>query len=436
MSKIHFKDQIYYSSGHKLHNFIESMLHVKPSGRVFRVIDQKNEIVKRYRSKFTKRDYVVSGLKVAFFIASLGIGYLGFLGAKKLERNNHNFTIAKKKKVAKTAAVAASAKALNPVVSISAKSEKNEAKEQKKRLRAWNEKFIAAGPKTPDESLSRRHRSDMQKFRVELYRETQQFCRNGYFIGDKLCKLDKGLTKSMKAGTVTESYDLPIDLDSYPTYDTVITVEDRDVCDLAKEFLDEGLNPVALNLANAHEPGGGVKAGCGAQEESIFRRSNYYQATSGRKSEFYPIKKGNVIYTPDVQVFRTKETDFKQRKRKAGYQLTKPYPMSFIAAAGYDLRSENVSSKTFEKGTRRNIQCILQSALRNRHDSIVLGALGAGAFKNDPVKVATMFKEALDGEFKGKFKKVSFAIIYGEDTKEKDGTLRPGLLSTFSEILT
>lgn len=412
------------------------MLHIKSSGRVFRVIDQKNETVKRYRSKFTKSDYVVSGLKVAFFIASLGIGYLGFLGAKKLERNSHHFTIAKKKKVAKKAIVVASAKDLNKAILASAKSKKNEAKEQKKQLRAWNKKFIAAGPKTPDEPLSRKHRSDMQKFRVELYRETQQFCRNGYFIGDKLCKLDKGLTESMKAGTVTESYDLPIDLDEYPTYDdAVVTVEDRDVCDLAKEFLDEGLNPVALNLANAHEPGGGVKSGCGAQEESIFRRSNYYQAAEGRKSDFYPIKKGNVIYSPSVQIFRTKETDFKQVKRKAGYQLTEAYPMSFIAAAGYDLRCEKVSDKTFEKGTKRNIRCILQTALRHGHDSIVLGALGAGAFKNDPVKVATWFNEALKGEFKGKFKKVSFAIIYGEDTTNKDGTVRPGLLSTFSEIL-
>lgn len=53
-----------------------------------------------------------------------------------------------------------------------------------------------------------------------------------------------------------------------------VSVNDIDCLVACKQVIDAGGNPVVLNLANILQPGGCVESGSGAQEESIFRRSN------------------------------------------------------------------------------------------------------------------------------------------------------------------
>ena len=44
-------------------------------------------------------------------------------------------------------------------------------------------------------------------------------------------------------------------------------------------------------------------------------------------------------------------------------------------------------------------------------DSLVLGAWGAGVFRNDPVMVADIFKQLLARDFAGIVRRVVFAVI-------------------------
>ena len=44
------------------------------------------------------------------------------------------------------------------------------------------------------------------------------------------------------------------------------------------------------------------------------------------------------------------------------------------------------------------------------YDTLILGAWGCGAFGNDPERAAANFREALEGEFRGAFSKIIFAI--------------------------
>ena len=53
-----------------------------------------------------------------------------------------------------------------------------------------------------------------------------------------------------------------------------VSVKNVDCLQVCKELIDSGANPVVLNLADIVVPGGLVESGSGAQEESIFRRSN------------------------------------------------------------------------------------------------------------------------------------------------------------------
>ena len=55
-------------------------------------------------------------------------------------------------------------------------------------------------------------------------------------------------------------------------------------------------------------------------------------------------------------------------------------------------------------GHVRRILKILAIGVLHRHDSIVLGAWGCGAFGNDPDKIAELFERALGTNFRGAYR--------------------------------
>lgn len=166
-----------------------------------------------------------------------------------------------------------------------------------------------------------------------------------------------------------------------------------------------------LNFANPHEPGGGVKRGARAQEECLCRCSNLYNvlATEELTQFYYQWHKQNtnylfsdrVIYSPNIQIIKSDD-----------YQLLdSPFPVDVITCAApynvYGFDRELLKS-TYES----RITNILEAAIDNDVDTIVLGAFGCGAFHNPPELMAEAFKEILinRGYYKF-FENVVFAII-------------------------
>jgi uncharacterized protein (TIGR02452 family) len=58
----------------------------------------------------------------------------------------------------------------------------------------------------------------------------------------------------------------------------------------------------------------------------------------------------------------------------------------------------------------QRIHRVLSNAAIHRHETVILGAWGCGAFGNDSHEIATLFHEALTGAFRSVFAKVTFAI--------------------------
>ena len=54
---------------------------------------------------------------------------------------------------------------------------------------------------------------------------------------------------------------------------------------------------------------------------------------------------------------------------------------------------------------------MLSVGLLHRHDAIVLGAWGCGAFGNDPSLIAGLFKESIEKDVPGGYRKIVFAIV-------------------------
>ena len=63
------------------------------------------------------------------------------------------------------------------------------------------------------------------------------------------------------------------------------------------------------------------------------------------------------------------------------------------------------------------MRTILRIGLTHNHDSIVLSAFGAGAYRNPPKHIAELFTDVFkEPEFQNKYRQIAFAIIDNKNT--------------------
>jgi uncharacterized protein (TIGR02452 family) len=152
-------------------------------------------------------------------------------------------------------------------------------------------------------------------------------------------------------------------------------------------------NALVLNLADENYPGGSVDVGSGAQEEALFRRTNY---CSSLNVELYPIRNDEVIYSPGISVIKTNEqTEWDL------LDINNLPKISFIACPGIAypetiiVNDEKKLNKTDVKILKMKIVTIIQTAIKFNHDTIIFGALGCGAWRNPVKHIAQIFKQIL-----------------------------------------
>ncbi len=212
-----------------------------------------------------------------------------------------------------------------------------------------------------------------------------------------------------------------------------VHVSNSDSIDAARAVqLDTGETPLVLNMASWRTPGGGVTSGAGAQEESLFRRSDYFRSLyqfadyAAQYSEFgikpnptyrYPLdERSGAVYSPEVTVFRKGEA--------SGFAfLPEPFRLDFVAVAALNFHNSVSSLVRLPDGrlrlppdcagiTRTKIRTILRIACYSGHRRLVLSALGCGAFSNPPEHIAEIFQNVLnETEFAGCFSEIVFAVL-------------------------
>ena len=222
-----------------------------------------------------------------------------------------------------------------------------------------------------------------------------------------------------------------------PFTSTTVSVVNEDCLVLYEKLVSEGYKPLLLNMANATTPGGGYRKGDGAQEENLFRRSNYYQslnvevADKDQFNRFYCTPKGNLKKIADYAslypmeefgaIYTSPITGFRQTEDQ-GYALMKDplYNVCAIAMAAYrnpELKNQLLANKC-AVGTLKKIENIFSIAYHHGHDYLVLSALGCGAFQNPPDHVAMIFKSVIL-QYAGFFKQIYFAIVDDHNTGNK-----------------
>ena len=217
-----------------------------------------------------------------------------------------------------------------------------------------------------------------------------------------------------------------------PQFHTEVQVINQDCILATRDLVEQGYNPALLNMASLYHPGGGVLTGSSAQEEDLCRRSNlaislYQFSLPGgrygdladmvrvkRRAERYPMDNTyGGIYSPDITFFRANIDE--------GYALLdEPFRAAVISVASLNYNPKHGHSQ-LDNGNipeadkpvlKEKIRTILRIGALKNHDSLVLGALGCGAFCTPPAQMARLFHQVMDEqEFQGRFKKIVFAII-------------------------
>lgn len=201
----------------------------------------------------------------------------------------------------------------------------------------------------------------------------------------------------------------------YFDIDATVFVELNSSFNVAKKYLNYGKTAV-LNFANPHNPGGGVQNGAMAQEERLCRSSNLYLCISNQNvfNDYYLYNRNicndffsdRLIYTKNVTVFKDDSPIPKVMPENEWFNV------DIITCAAPYIAKRNYTNLTALKLLfKSRIKNILEAAIDNDVDVIILGAFGCGAFKNPPELVAKAFNEVLnENEYCKYFKKIVFAI--------------------------
>jgi uncharacterized protein (TIGR02452 family) len=171
-------------------------------------------------------------------------------------------------------------------------------------------------------------------------------------------------------------------------------------------------------MASNIYPGGGVRSGKKAQEECIFRRTN---AFATHPEDWYPLKPEQVIYSPSVHIIKDISHDLLPKAKHCEIGLlTVPA-----------IRKPRLQDGCYNTDDRllmtAKIESIFNIAIRNGHDSLVLGAFGCGVFRNPPTEVASIFRDMLR-TYASSFKRIGFAVLIVKPADKEN-------LTTFQKIL-
>lgn len=201
----------------------------------------------------------------------------------------------------------------------------------------------------------------------------------------------------------------------YPVSETVVQILEGTTFETAKKYLQHGKVAV-LNFANPHFPGGGVRNGAMAQEECLCRSSNLYACLSdaGVAEDYYQYHRKNtdyffsdrLIYTKDITIFKDDSMIPELLPVDQWFQTD-----VITCAAPYIAKRKYTNHAALKQTFMSRIRNILEAAIENEVDVLILGAFGCGAFKNPPEVVSGAFRSVLqENRYRGAFRRVVFAI--------------------------
>lgn len=254
---------------------------------------------------------------------------------------------------------------------------------------------------------------------VNVFKDTEDLCKNNKQIAESVRRSIAG----QKLILESENMERPrLDLYSEPAK---VVVSKKRTFEAASKY--KGNKVAVHNFASASNPGGGVTRGSSAQEECLCRCSGLYFClnTPEMWAGFYtphrnahkPIHNDDIIYTPEITVFKTDERTPELMDEKDWYRV------NVITCAAPNLRARPENAYNAGDGSKaavikakdllalheKRLRRILDVAVSEGNDTVILGAFGCGAFENDPEVVAMASRNTIK-EYLYAFKTIEYAI--------------------------
>jgi len=250
---------------------------------------------------------------------------------------------------------------------------------------------------------------------------------------ERLCRENKKLAESVRTSTAGQR--LILEKDVLPEISPDIYEETAKVVVSKKRSFEAAgaykKDKVAVhNFASALRPGGGVVNGANAQEECLCRCSGLYDnlSTQHMWEGFYaphrrmqdPLHNDDIIFTPGVVVFKSDTADPVLLAEENWFSV------DVITCAAPDLKGQpgiSYSSGDDRKTVRitdiglmelheKRLRRILDVAVSEGDEVVILGAFGCGAFGNDPMVVAGAARNVLP-DYLHAFKTIEYAVYCG-----------------------
>ena len=266
---------------------------------------------------------------------------------------------------------------------------------------------------------------DRRQRLIDVFEDTQRF----YTQNSRLSRAVQTARNATKLYETEEYLDIPGDT---VTSGSVIVTKHKSFEAAMKIHTEHPEWKIAvLNFASATNPGGGVKTGSTAQEESLCRCSTLYPTLTQNWlwQSFYQknrdahdnLHTDACIYSPGVVICKTDEAWPERMEEKDWVTV------DVISCVAPNLRrrpsnvynsdygaSVTISSEDLYKLHLKRAKHILHIAAVNTADALVLGAFGCGTFGNDPKTVAEAYRDALQ-DYRKYFFYVEFAVYCHSD---------------------
>ncbi|WP_027217166.1 TIGR02452 family protein [Butyrivibrio fibrisolvens] len=254
---------------------------------------------------------------------------------------------------------------------------------------------------------------------VAIFQDTEKMCRENVRLRESIKQASENQKLILEGDSLFAT-----EKDKYDE-SAKIVVSKKKTFEAASAY--KGMKVAVHNFASATNPGGGVVKGSTAQEECLCRCSTLYSMLNVKEmwNEFYaphrnaadPIHNDDIIYTPGVVVFKT------DTAAPVVMPETQWYEIDVITCAAPNLRDNPSNPYNKNDGNRKakisdrellevhekRLKRILDVAVDNDDEVVILGAFGCGAFQNKPDIVAKAASNVI-GDFLHLFKNIEFAV--------------------------
>ena len=171
-----------------------------------------------------------------------------------------------------------------------------------------------------------------------------------------------------------------------------------------------------LNMANAHRYGGGFCSGARAQEEQLCHRSTLYPRlkmdalSNAGFDSLYPLEPGSAIVTEDVDILLD-----------ANFEPIEPKKVTVISAAAKHCESEEeaLNDPNLHRRMFKTWTAIFAAAKEAKIKTLIVSAIGAGAFHNPADCVAESFLRAKEqAEFGNELTHIRMIVFDDHNSNE------------------